>query len=118
MNGIVSLSADTLARLDRGRIGVAIDQAIQTVQQDCEDRPTDERARVVTITLSMVPKHRMLERVAQCESAEATCKVSAKLPAHESGKMSFGVTHEGMTFSEDNPTDHRQGSLLPQEDKS
>ena len=48
---LFKLNAKTIAELDRGALGVAIGQAIEKAADDCTDRPSDDRARKVEISI-------------------------------------------------------------------
>ena len=44
-----------LPDLDGGRIGIAIEQAIERCQADCADRPGDRSARKVSLVIEITP---------------------------------------------------------------
>lgn len=119
---LLMLSGNTLADLDHGRAGEAIDRALAQAVRDCFDRPTDERARKVTVQIDITPIADIHGDAVSCEGANGVYKVRLRQPDWESGKLNFGVRKGGrhgamLVFSPDSPQNHRQ-TLLPLEDEN
>jgi len=51
----VNLTCDTIKDLGKGAAGPAIDEALQRIMADCEDRPGDKKKRVLTIKITATP---------------------------------------------------------------
>lgn len=111
---LYKLQANSLAQLDRGALGIAMEKALQQAASDCVDRPADDRARVVTVQIELKPKAeydndtRSLEIV----GAEGKYKVKCKVPDYESKPLDFGLQSDGtLIFNENAPDNHRVRSL-------
>jgi len=116
---LYKLQAASLANLDRGTLAVAMEQALQTAARDCIDRPTDDRARTVTIAISLKPKSDFDEdtRSVNITGAEGQYKVKCAVPDRESKPLDFGLQTDGtLIFNGNVPDNHRQRSLLPKEE--
>ena len=113
---LFALGTSTLAKLDRGAAAVALDKALERAVADCLDRPTDDRARKVILTLEVRPVKEVHENTVSCEGARGTYKVRYRQPDWESQELDFGVrkTRAGgmLVFSELSPANHRQ-TILP-----
>lgn len=53
--GYIPLSLATLAHLDRGVLAATVDDEINKAIADCDDRPHDDTARKVTLTIIVKP---------------------------------------------------------------
>ena len=110
------LQAASLAKLDRGTLAIALEQALQQAACDCIDRPTDDRVRKVVLTISVKPKAHWDEdkKSVEVTGAEGQYKVKCALPDRESKPLDFGLQPDGtMIFNENAPEDHRQASIFP-----
>jgi hypothetical protein len=108
------LQADSLAQLDRGALGVAMEKAIHQAANDCVDRPADDRARVVTVQIELKPKAEFDNDTRSIEivGAEGKYKVKCKVPDYESKPLDFGLQTDGtLIFNESIPDNHRARSL-------
>lgn len=114
------LQAASLAKLDRGTLAVALEHALQQAARDCLDRPTDDRARKVMVEISLKPKAEYDDdtRSVEIVGAEGQYKIKCSVPDRESKPLDFGLTQDGtLIFNENVPDNHRQRSLLPEEEK-
>lgn len=115
--GLLALGADTLSRLDRGRVGLAIDAFVKQAVADCMDRPGDDRSRKILIEVELKPVAETNGETISCEGAKCIVKVRLKLPDRESAVMDFGVRRGGhAVFSENSPSDHRQTTFFDGEE--
>ena len=115
--GIFRLSADTLSRLDHGRAAAALNTAIKKAVTDCLERPGDDRARTVTMQLSVKPVSDVIQNEITCEGATGNYKVKVTLPDWESNKLDFGVKQNGdLVFSENSPANHLQTTIFDEEE--
>jgi hypothetical protein len=114
---LFSLSAETLKQLDRGAAAAALDQAIQRAVKDCLDRPGDDRARKISLTLEVRPVTEVCNNVLTCEGARGCYKVRLRIPDWESQTLDFGVRENGLlVFNEHSPTNHRQATFFEGEE--
>ena len=109
---LFALGAGTLANLDRGAAAKALDNAIAAAVRDCLDRPGDDRARKITLTLEITPVCEVIDNVVTCEGAKGCYKVRYRQPDWESRTLDFGVRTSGhLVFSDISPDNHRQPFL-------
>ena len=114
--GIFRLSADTLSKLDHGRAAAALNTAITKAVKDCLERPGDDRARTVTLQMTVKPVSEVIQNEITCEGATGRNKVKLSVPDWESQKLGFGVKQNGdLVFSENSPANHLQTTIFDQE---
>lgn len=79
MSQVSQLTMENLKDLDDGLLAAAFEANVREVVRDLNDRPVDDRARKVTITLTFVPEHmgNDLDRV------KLEHKVVASIPGRE-----------------------------------
>ena len=110
------LTLDTLQDLDMGRAPEAFQIELTRAVKDCLDRPNDERKRVISIELNLVPVKEVHGNTISCEGAKGTFIIKCKIPNRETQVCDFGVKQNGqLFFNEDNPRDHKQTTLLEEE---
>lgn len=85
-------------QLNGGRVGIAFDQELKRVVKDCEDRPADDKARTVTITLEIKP---VLDSDGFCEEVTGQIKINSTVPKRKTKPISFGVRRGGMLVFND-----------------
>lgn len=118
---LYKLQAASLAKLDRGTMAIALEHALQQAARDCLDRPTDDRARKVTVEISLKPKSEYDEDTRSVEIVGATgqYRIKCSVPDRESKPLDFGLQTDGtLIFNENCPDNHRQRSLLPSEEET
>lgn len=83
---LYKLQAASMANLDRGSLAVAIEKALQQAALDCIDRPTDDRARKVTVSIELKPKAEYDDdsRAIEIVGVEGKYKVKCAVPDRES----------------------------------
>lgn len=52
---VQQLTLESVIALDGGRVPVAFNQAVARAVRDLEDRPNDDKARKITLELSLAP---------------------------------------------------------------
>lgn len=110
-----ALKLDTLAELAHGKVGVAFDREIKAMGRDCVDRPGDDRARIVTLTITLKPTAVTEGQSVTAEGAKAIAKVRSKKPDYETQEIDLGIRENGMTvFSPTCPENHMQQELFPE----
>ena len=111
---LYELSGENIPELDQGRLAAAFDQILEIIGKDCIDRPTDARARKLTLTFSVVPKTEYDDetRSVQITGTEVDYEMGCKLPSKASKKLGLGIQSNGkMIFNVNSPEDHRVQSL-------
>lgn len=95
------LSSRTIADLDRGRLGVAIDLAIAAVYSDLERRPADDRPRNIVIKLQSKPVANTDGDHVTAEEHVTVGSVKFAIPAHETGVVRGGLRKRGVATFDD-----------------
>jgi hypothetical protein len=112
------LKLKSLGNLAHGKVGVAFDRELQRMGRDCIDRPSDDRVRTVTLSVSIKPTAVVDGQITTCEGAKAVAKVKSKMPDYETQEIDLGIRENGSTvFAPACPEDHRQGELFPEPDE-
>jgi hypothetical protein len=92
---------DSLKELDGGRVAEAFTQAVRRAVADCEDRPTEENARKVTMQLELLP---VMGEGGHCEGVQASFQIKDSIPTRKSRIYSFGVkAGQKLFFSDEDP---------------
>lgn len=87
-----SFSIDALGQVDGGKVSRAIDLAIRSVTQDCCDRPGDDRARKVLVTIDLTPQP---DEYGVCESAALQFHIKTAVPARRSRVVQMATNANG-----------------------
>jgi hypothetical protein len=74
------LTLDNLRELDFGKIGAAFQAELQHVVKDCQDRPTDDRARSVSIVFKLAPEVDVKAGVIHADVIEVGCEITSNVP--------------------------------------
>lgn len=115
-HGLQLLKLETLAELAHGKVGVAFNREVQRMGRDCVDRPSDDRARTVTLTVAIKPTAVIDGQSVTCEGAKAIARIKAKAPDYETQEIDLGIRENGSTvFSPSCPENHRQISMFADE---
>jgi hypothetical protein len=85
------LKLEELMHVDGGRIAVAFNQALARLAADCEDRPGDNKPRVVTLQCALVP---MVDARGQYEDAKAQFQISDSIPKRKSKVIDLQPTRK------------------------
>lgn len=95
MQALEKFQLEALADIDGGRINVAFAQALARVIADCDDRPGDDKARTVTLTLEVKP---VLDASGVCDDAKVQVIISDSIPKRKSKifDMAMQKTKSGM----------------------
>lgn len=98
---------DRLRELDGGKVALAVDAAVQACVRDVLDRPGDESARKIVLTIEVRPR---LDRTsAALDVAEFKHRIDVRLPAQQSSAYPMLVTRDGAAlFQTLSPQDPRQ----------
>jgi hypothetical protein len=106
------LDLATLKDLDNGKAAIAFRRAVEDCTKDCQDRPTEERARKITLELSLTP---VAAEDAEFEGTFRACgvtgefKIKSAIPNRQTRPYSFGLDAQGrLFFSQESPTNVNQ----------
>lgn len=106
------MTLESLKSLDDGRIAAAFDAELARAIEDCQDRPADDKARTVNLTLRLRPQCETNAGLTECSGVLAEFEIAAKVPKRRSKRYELGVRKGGMVlFNDHNPTDFRQTSI-------
>ena len=81
-----------LERLDDGKVVLVLDKFLSDAVDDCEDRPTEEAARVITLKAKVTPKLDPGEGV--CAKVDIEFEVETKLPKKKSAAYEMGIRQQ------------------------
>lgn len=123
--GLQRLSLESMKRLDAGRAMEAFQLCVERATQDCVDRPGDNRARKVLLQMTFKPVTVVNGNTIDCDGAKGSFQCRVKIPDWETQEVDFGVRetrdergdkHATLVFNEDSPRDHRQRTMLPDDE--
>jgi len=98
------LTLASLANMDRDRVGHVLQKHLNSVQNDCRNRPCDAtgkaHARLVTIEIELTPELE-IDEIGPPElcGMNAEIRIKSKLPVDRSNTVRMAVTETGMFFS-------------------
>lgn len=96
--------------IDDGKAAVAFDRLLQRMIEDCHDRPSDKKARKVTLQIEIVP---VPEADGTCDNVEVVIQALARAPSMKSRALSMGLRgSKSIVYSEDRLDDVDQPSLF------
>lgn len=87
-----TLTAQDIADLDDGRVGVAIAHALKQIAHDLADRPHEKGARKLRIDLQFKP---VLSSEGALDSADVRVAIVPTFPKKQTRSLSMGVHHSG-----------------------
>jgi predicted transcriptional regulator len=96
------LGLDTLRELDRGINVHAVDVALMQAVNDVLDRPTEAKARTVTIQIEVIPQVTQDMRLV---GVTTQFQVMSKMPNRRSEPYVMRITRDGLFFNPDNLRD-------------
>jgi len=100
---------DTLQELDGGRVVEAFNQAIRRAVADCDDRPGEQNARKITLSVALVP---VIDDSGACDGVDATFDIRDTIPTRKSKRYSFGMKSDGrLYFSTESPDNVAQADF-------
>lgn len=103
------LTLENLTELDEGKVALMLQRAISVVTEDILDRPDDQTARKVVLTLSLKPASAGREglKTAELEVAVKTTVPKLQTRPYECKRGENG----GLQFNAVSPEDVNQGAL-------
>lgn len=104
------LTLQNIAKVDSGKIAVTIDHALQAVVRDVLDRPMDEKARQVQLTISCTPD--LDDDDGKLVRVNVQFHINAKVPKRQSKVYPMLYNdHAELIFQPGSPSDPTQGAL-------
>lgn len=79
-----NLSLTTIGLLTGGAVAAQFDDDLKRAVKDCEDRPTDKRARVVALIVKLNPEVDMKSGKVHCEDVAVEMQIKTGLPQRHS----------------------------------
>ena len=114
-NHIKRIDASTIASLDNGAFGDAINRALTLLFQDILDRPSNAagkvESRVLKIEIALTPEVEEQDRKA-LTGIRLEPKVKGDVPATVGGITDVRFVGSSPCFNQDNPSEFYQKSLL------
>jgi hypothetical protein len=112
---LVFFSLEALQHLDGGKAAIAFRRAVDDCVRDCQDRPLDDKARKVTLELSITPvaeEDPEFDNSYRASSVEGQFKIATTLPKRQTKPYSFGIDAKGrMFFSRTSPDNVQQSTF-------
>jgi len=93
---------DNLNDLDGGKAALAFEHHVRRAALDCMDRPGDDKARTVTLQVSLKP---VMEPGGDCVEVEAQIHAKSTVPPHKTKPYSFGLRKNGVLVFNPDATD-------------
>jgi hypothetical protein len=104
------LKLENLIHMDGGRIAVAFDQALARLAKDLDDRPGDDRDRLITLQMKLKPS--MDEASGQYEDAKVQVFITEKIPDRKSKVIDLQPVRGGkLAFNDLSEDDARQHTI-------
>jgi hypothetical protein len=114
MGQLHTLTLESLAKMDGGRIAAAFQAALKRAIQDCDDRPQVTKGREITLKLAVVPVAGPEDE--SCEQVAMQCFVSDTAPKRQTRVYSAQVKHGGIAAFNDESLDNIDQLSLGLED--
>jgi hypothetical protein len=109
------LSLETLPRVDSGKVSAALELHLKRAAMDCKDRPNETKARSVLMQIDIIP---VTDDKGVCDEVSAQFHFKSTVPSHKTKSISLALKANGsLRFSEENPDDYSQTTLMDGEDK-
>lgn len=113
---VLELNVDSLKKIDDGRIDVAFQQEIRHVIQDMQDRPGDDRDRIVTLKLVFKP---LCDDRGDLESVNVKMDIGSKVPSRKTKVFDMKARNSArgpmLVFNEDSLDDMDQTTIFDQD---
>ena len=109
-----TLTLESLAEIDNGKASLAFARHLQRAAEDCYDRPSDGKARVITLKVEVKP---VTDDKGLCEEGKVQIKAASTVPSHQTKVYSFGLKPNGQLLYNPDALDCvRQSTMLPDEE--
>lgn len=115
MSQLTEVTLETLPLLENGKIAVAFNRLLQAAAEDCDKRPGDPKARLVTITANVTP---VLNSDGSIDKVDTEFVIAGKNPPMRSQPLSFRLHRGGkLSCNLDSPANVDQGTFpMPRDD--
>lgn len=101
-------SFDKLATLDGGRIQQAVDLELERMRLDCEDRPSLDQARTVTLTIVLQPE---ADDTGELLDVRLHCHVKSATPKRQTRGYRLAAGRGALIINELAPENARQMTI-------
>jgi hypothetical protein len=101
----------TLPLLADGALEAAVDAALKTIHTDLSERPTNEKARKLQLTLEFIP-NALNSESSDLEDVRVGFKVKTSVPDLGPVQVQMVPKHNGLMFHPDVPEDPSQMSIM------
>jgi len=106
----LDLNAEALGRLDNRRVSAAINHEVRRLVSDLQSRPGDDRARTLTIKMTLTPD--LKDDLGNLETFKGEVNVSGSVPDSRSRPIQFAIGEKkGEAFFEESGGNPLQGTL-------
>ena len=111
--GKLQLSTKNLHELDNGIVGEVIDAEIKNCLLDCLDRPHDNKARKVQITIDISP----VMMKGDCERVEVQVHASSSVPKKRANMQALAINVKGQAYFQEFAQDNPDQTTIPSLDE-
>jgi len=107
---LIEVRTATLAQIDRGILGMALDLELAKAVADCRDRPAEKTAREITLNIKIKPCEPDL--TGDVDSIDLTYSVKGKHPPRKSKTTNCGVQKNNrLVYADMAPDNHKQRTI-------
>jgi len=120
----VGISADNIAKMDNGMLGMQIDRLIEGIIKDICNRPANVagkcEVRELTLKLKFTPEVQVDQNTRQTELTAIKVQpvVETKIPAVTGGLTDVRLVGGKPMFNEGNPANFAQGALFDEQQRA
>lgn len=90
------LALGNLPLLENGLIEQAFNVELRRLVLDCEERPLDDKPRVLVLTVNLSPKPEQSARGIICDEVNVECSVTGKVPVQRTKVYVMKPKHAGI----------------------
>lgn len=98
---------EAIARMDDGRLSVAMKRAIERAIVDLNDRPLVKKARTITLTVALTPQ----SEDGDLDSVDVTFAIGEAHPKRESTRYNMVPHGDSLMFNEREPEDPKTRTI-------
>ena len=106
-----------LPKVDFGKVSAAFDHELKSLVKDCDDRPLDDKARTLTLKVSLKPQADTTGNSAICDSIAVEFEVQGKIPVRRTKVYVMKPKQDGSLAFHPDLADDPDGSTLYDEDQ-
>lgn len=100
------LTLANLPKLDFGKIDAVFANELERLVRDCEQRPMDDKPRVLNVAFRLVPNIDKNGIAPTCDTIDVEVEINGKVPVNRTKVYAMKPKHDGsLVFHPDSPED-------------